>query len=307
MFDKTDPRSKLLSKTDVNIPPNDISNVKHVKFYEEESIKTSLGTESWWSRGQNFYLHYSEAVEGEVFDRTNQVDEYVIILPEFKTEAMIKWEDQELNVKGNSIIIVPKGQSQLKVETSGKVIRLFTVLNSDLKDLPINREYTIADANVLPFKAWNESPEGSKIRVYSLDIEKEEGRFGKIFRCSTFMINFLDPWEGPRDTTKLSPHSHVDFEQCTLALKGDFVHHFRWPWTPNKDKWQVDQHDFCSSPSSTYIPPGVIHTSEAVGKRTNELVDIFCPPRLDFSEQPGWVLNDADYPVDNAQVTKDKE
>ena len=121
-------------------------------------------------------------------------------------------------------------------------------------------------------------------------------RFGNIFRCSTVMVNVINPDPGARNPAKMSPHFHDDFEQLSLQIDGDYVHHIRTPWTTNLADWRGDEHQLCTAPALIVIPPPTMHTSQGVGDHRHQLIDIFCPPRVDFSLRPGWVLNHDDYP-----------
>ncbi|WP_284035482.1 hypothetical protein [Neobacillus sp. 114] len=297
MFDTEDPRSKLNNQTS-KTNTTQFAGTEYGKFYELAPVESDDYTKTWWHRGQNFFLAYSEASEGSMFFRKYQQDEYVILLPDKESQAIVKVGDTETISEGYSLIIVPPGESEVKVTKGGRVIRLFTTVNSDLAELPYNKSsYKNDHPNVALFQPWPNPPSGSKVRVYSLNVPKKEGRFGRIWRCSTFMVNFLEPNYGPRDPSKLSPHAHDDFEQCSLALEGEFVHHIRWPWTTDMTQWRADEHESCGSPSATVIPAQAIHTSQAINPNLNQLVDIFCPPRIDFSKQEGWVLNADEYPI----------
>jgi hypothetical protein len=171
-------------------------------------------------------------------------------LPDPGAGAEIVWGNERRVVNGHSISFVPAGASSVTLLGAAKVVRMMTTRSEDLVKLCSNAaSYATPHPNLPPFEPWPEAAGGAKIRTYSLDVAATPGRFGRIFRCSTFMVNFLEPKTGPRDPSKMSPHHHDDFEQCSLALAGTFIHHLRWPWTTDMAQWRADDHESCGSPS----------------------------------------------------------
>ena len=298
-FDSKDPRSGLNSKpSGESKAASEFAGTEYLKFYEIAPDEKAGGAKTWYGRGQNFILAYTEASAGTELSRIAQPDEYVVLLPDPDMRVEISTAGGKESVPGNSISFVPPGNSSLHILNDGPLVRLFSVKSEDLLDKCSNAEsFETPHPNVSLFEPWPDPPDGYRLRSYSLDVPEEEGRFGRIWRGSTFMVNYFYPAEGPRDPTKLSPHSHDDFEQCSLCLGGEFIHHIRWPWITNKNMWRDDEHELCGAPSIAVIPSRAIHTTEAVGKGINQLVDIFCPPRMDFSKKEGWVLNAEEYPI----------
>ena len=44
-----------------------------------------------------------------------------------------------------------------------------------------------------------------------------------------------------------------------LAVKGEFVHHIRYPWGPDSAQWRPDESRAIATPSICVIPPPTIH------------------------------------------------
>jgi hypothetical protein len=267
-------------------------------FYGTKPEIADANGDTWIARGQNFIVAYSEGKAGGSFARDAQPDEYAIIIPDKETSIEVTTAEGTTAIPGYSVVFVPPGASSVRMVTSGRIVRLFTPKSEDLAARASNADaFSGPHPNVPPFQPWPEPSGGLKLKWYTLDVPDDPSRFGRIYRCTTFMINYLNPRLGPRPRDQVSPHHHDDFEQCSLALEGTFTHHLRWPWTTDMNIWREDEHLFCKSPSICVIPPPSIHTTTGESAGVNQLVDIFAPPRMDFSKKPGWILNEADYPL----------
>lgn len=298
MTDKNDdPRANMAAYAESSAKGS--ISAEKVKFYEQKPQETTENGDTWYCRGQNFIVALTDAQPGAILTRDSQVDEYVLIIDDPEGSAEVSWEGQNESVPGFSVVMIPPGNSTVTLPAGGRVTRLFTVKSEDLVvKCSNNASYATANPNIPPFEYWPEPTEGWKIRSYPMRGKPPSG-FAYMYRCTTFMVNYVPPamMKGPRPTTMMSPHHHEGFEQCSLCLKGSWAHHLRWPWTKDMADWRSDEVSEMYTPHALVIPPTVIHSSRGLSHNGNELIDIFSPPREDFSLQEGFVMNADEYPL----------
>jgi hypothetical protein len=278
-------------------PSTPIKPAQWIDFLAHEPTETTpAGSRTWLARAANLVLAYTDARAGDVFARSGQPDEYAVLMHSDSAPVTVRAGEESAEVGEEAFVVVPPGDSEIVVQADGPLLRLFSIEAQDLREAALNAAaYAEPDVRCAPLGAWPDPVGGFRLRVYRLaETPIAEGRFGRIFRTTNMMVNFLAEEPQPRNPLKLSPHHHDDFEQLSLAVKGRFVHHIRYPWGPDSSQWREDEHRELPSPSLCIIPPPTVHTTQGVGDH-QQLIDIFSPPRVDFSDS-GWVLNAADYP-----------
>jgi hypothetical protein len=267
-----------------------------VRHHERPPQIEAPGARTWVARGANFVVTVSEVSAGARLARSAQPDEYMVFLPD--TGATLRAGGETVRAAAESLTIVPPGDSEVVVAEGGQVVRVFSHRAEDLLALADNAvDYAQPVPDVAPLVPWPTPAGGFRLRHYPLAQYTQADSNTRIFRSTNLMLNVLLPRPVPRDIRKLSPHSHADFEQGSLAIRGQWVHHLRYPWTADMTNWRDDEHLEVGSPSLTVIPPKVVHTSRNVNEGGAWLLDIFAPPRLDFSSKPGAVANANHYPM----------
>ncbi|WP_225735024.1 hypothetical protein [Pseudoclavibacter endophyticus] len=301
MYAADDIRSKLAPPAQSNPadPSLPVKPAQYLEFLElEPNEVTERGSRTWHVRSTNAVLSFTEAKAGDVFRRADQPDEYTVLSYSESAPMRIVAKGDEHVVAEPAFAVVPPGASTVEVLEDGVLVRLFSANADDLRTAALNADaYADPDLRVAPLRPGPDPQGGFRLRVYPLaDAPISPDRFGRIFRTTNLMVNFVPEETGPRDATKLSPHFHDDFEQLSFGVKGRFTHHVRYPWGPDSTLWRDDEHRDVGTPSVCIIPPPTVHTSQGSGTH-QQLLDIFAPPREDFAEA-GWVLNADDYPAE---------
>lgn len=205
MFHPSDPRARLAQSNSGMVVATRFAAASYARFYAEEPQVGTDRERTWLARGCNFVVAYSMVEAGAVLERPAQVDEYCLILPDATGGVTITAGPDTRPVAPFSVAFIPPGASRIDVTGRGRLIRVFSSQSRDLIQACGNAaDFDEPQPHVAPFRPWP-APAEWTIRSYSLDVGSQSGRFGRIFRCSTVMINFLDPRIGLRDITKLSP------------------------------------------------------------------------------------------------------
>jgi mannose-6-phosphate isomerase-like protein (cupin superfamily) len=266
------------------------------RHYEDAPQVEGEGFASWVTRGANFVVVYTRGEPGAVVQGTGRDEQFAYAL-EGGVEISVGGAREALGAEDLSI--VPPGAWTLAFRRAGQVVQLLTA-DEDIAARAWNAA-TYADGapEVAKPGPWPEPVGGYRLRRHSTLEAYARGSLVNAYRTRRLMMVPYPRFLEPRDETALSPHSHADFEQGSVALEGGWLHHLRVPWTTNRREWRPDLHLEVGSPSTTIIPAGIIHTSQGTSGEGMRLIDVFAPPRLDFSQR-GFVVNAADYPMPEA-------
>ena len=253
------------------------------------------GTQRWLARSQNFFVEWVEASDFDaVFDFTSKQESMVLV---FGAQATLSSANMTTRAPPRSVCILPPGKSSITLDKGGSCAVLASQREDHGACIALNQGHFLSlDQRITPsMPAFQRRHHHNNIQVIPIDsfaAPASNPRL-KMLQSATLSINWVE-YDGLRDRTALSPHSHTSLEQGSLGVSGHFVHHLREAWGKNANLWCEDRHIELASPSLMVVPVNLIHTSEGVRAEHHLLIDIFSPPRRDFIAK-GWVENASDY------------
>ena len=209
-------------------------------------IHAADGTSTWIARGRTFVVAISRVSAGSVLARGDNVDEYMLFLGDgMKATVRAGAQTIDADGAGDALVIVPPGDSEVRLHGAGWVTRIFSHRAADLAAAAGNaKTQPVAEPDAPPAPP----PGGFRLRHYPLARHVKPDSPARPFRSTNLMVNAFVPRDFRRDVRKMTPHAHDDFDQASLALQGGFVHHIRYPWVPDMTHWRDDEHHSVGSP-----------------------------------------------------------
>jgi len=255
------------------------------------------------ARAANFLVEWLD-VPAAASHRVDSGAETILLLDD--RGARISSAGESVAAAAHSVCVLPAGSVDLDFHGSGSAVLLRTdgFDAGSLNDGDYAEPHSRVASLGRPYRRIG----GPRIQVIAVDAIKAPAAKPRlrIVQSDTMSISWIE-YSGLRDRTRLTPHSHDDFEQGSLALAGNFLHHIRAPWGANANLWLDDAHLQAPARSLTMIPPPLIHTTEGLGEDRHVLIDVFAPVRRDFFTA-GWISNGAFYaPPENNDADPSKE
>jgi len=101
MYDPSDPRSRMTASAPASKPAaaQAFAGADYGLFYEIGPHIVANGARTWLTRGQNFLVGQSEVEPGGSLSRPNQPDEYVLLLPDRDTPAVVEVNGERVEVE----------------------------------------------------------------------------------------------------------------------------------------------------------------------------------------------------------------
>ena len=243
-------------------------------------------------RSEAFCVERLRLAPGER-DSIASEEEFFLLAPS-RAPSLVSLECGGDHHVSHSVVILPPGRHDVAAIRDEVELFVIATTRTDISmDSAANADrYIVPNERVKPVgQPFLRLGGEASVQIYPIDETPfpEGNPRLKFFQTKTMSINWVE-YEGGRDRTSLSPHSHADFEQGSLAIMGSFIHHLREPWGKNADLWREDEHLEAPPGTLLVVPPGIVHTTEGVGEARHILIDIFAPPRSDFLAK-GWMHN----------------
>ncbi len=130
MYDVSDPRSRLAQSTTAAAsaapPAAGFAAAQFGRFYESEPQESGPAGRTWYTRGQNFIVAYSDAKPRRGLRASGSVRRICRAGAGPGDIDHGHGGGETVSVPGHSLVIVPPGNSQVVVPAGGRIVRLIT-------------------------------------------------------------------------------------------------------------------------------------------------------------------------------------